>query len=70
LTYHWDFGDGTTADGKTVTHAYAGGRFTPSLSTDAGTQDLTPVLSVALSVVAPRKVEYGARATLRARVVP
>ena len=24
-SYHWDFGDGTSADGKTVTHAFAGG---------------------------------------------
>jgi len=69
-TYHWDFGDGMVADGETVTHTYAGGRFTPALSTDAGTQRLIPVTSVALSLVAPRKVEYGGRATLRARVVP
>jgi hypothetical protein len=69
-TYHWDFGDGTAADGARVTHTYAGGRFRPSLATDGGTRSLAPVTSVALSLVAPRKAEYGARATLRARVVP
>ncbi|MFZ0299962.1 MAG: PKD domain-containing protein [Candidatus Sulfotelmatobacter sp.] len=29
LAYHWDFGDGVTADGSTLTHAYtAGGSYT------------------------------------------
>ena len=27
-TYHWDLGDGTTADGAAVQHTYAAGRFT------------------------------------------
>lgn len=37
-TYAWDFGDGSTAEGKTVTHRYtAGGSFTVTLTvTDAG----------------------------------
>jgi lipoprotein-anchoring transpeptidase ErfK/SrfK len=69
-TYHWTFGDGAIADGAAVTHAYAGGRFSPALSTDAGTQPVERITSVALSLVAPRKVEYGQRATLHARVVP
>jgi hypothetical protein len=69
-SYHWEFGDGTVADGEIVAHTYAGGRFTPALSTDAGTQSLAPITSVALSLVAPRKVEYGQRATLHAHVVP
>ena len=36
-SYHWDFGDGETAEGKTVTHHYtAGGSFTVTLTvTDA-----------------------------------
>jgi peptidoglycan hydrolase-like protein with peptidoglycan-binding domain len=69
-TYHWDFGDGAAADGAAVTHTYAGGRFSPALSADAGTQTLAPITSVALSLVAPRKVVYGQSATLRAHVVP
>lgn len=69
-TYRWDFGDGTHADGTTATHAYAGGRFTPSLTTDAGVQRLSPVTAVALSVVVPRKAAYGSRVMLHARVVP
>src|SRR4051794_15453559 len=30
--YHWDFGDGTAGDGTTVTHDYAGGRFTATVT--------------------------------------
>src|SRR5690242_4305514 len=69
-TYRWDFGDGRTAEGQAVTHTYAGGRFAPRLATDAGTDRLAPILSVALSIVAPRKADYGQSVTLRAHVVP
>lgn len=69
-TYRWNFGDRTHAEGATATHAYAGGRFTPSLTTDAGAQRLSPVTAVALSVVVPRKAAYGSQVTLYARVVP
>jgi len=68
--YHWDFGDGIAGDGASVTHTYAGGRFTPALSTDSGTQRLAVITSVALSLVAPRKADYGERVTLHAQVVP
>jgi N-acetylmuramoyl-L-alanine amidase len=68
--YHWSFGDGATGHGQVVTHTYRGGRFAPSLSTDAGRQRLAPVTSVALTIVAPRKADYGATVTLHAHVVP
>lgn len=41
MTYHWDFGDGTTAEGAEVSHAFAkGGSYNVTLSVDdgAGTQ--------------------------------
>jgi hypothetical protein len=69
-TYHWDFGDGQSADGASVTHVFAAGRFTPALTTDAGAQQLAPVQSVALTLRAPHRADYGARVTLRAHVVP
>src|SRR5207302_1347647 len=53
--YRWSFGDGTAGDGPSATHAYAGGRFAPTLSTDSGTQRLPVITSVALSLVAPRR---------------
>ena len=68
--YRWSFGDGTAGDGPSATHAYAGGRFAPTLSTDSGTQRLPVITSVALSLVAPRKADYGERVTLHAQVVP
>jgi len=35
LTYRWDFGDGATAEGMTVTHAYAkSGEYTVMLKVD------------------------------------
>lgn len=41
MTYHWDFGDGSSAEGEEVSHAYAkGGSYNVTLSVDdgAGTQ--------------------------------
>src|SRR6188768_356084 len=38
-TYHWDLGDGTSADGPVVQHTYAAGRFTARVTaTNAGGQ--------------------------------
>src|SRR5690242_9624598 len=65
-SYRWVFGDGAVAAGQSVKHTFAGGRFLPALTTDAGRQRVTPVTSVALTVVAPRKADYGASATIRA----
>ena len=69
-SYRWDFGDGAAAKGKSVAHAYPGGRFTPTLTTDSGARSLPVVTSVALSLVVPRKADYGASVTLRAQVKP
>lgn len=69
-SYRWAFGDGTVAHGRTATHTYRGGRYTPVLVTASGSVRLRPVTSVALSLVAPRKADYGQSVTLEARVVP
>src|SRR4051812_47944477 len=69
-TYTWDFGDGTQASGATVQHVFAAGAYTPTLTTDAGTEPVPPVASVSLRVTAPVRVRYGAMVTLRATVVP
>ena len=68
--FRWAFGDGTVAEGQSVTYTYAGGSFTPTLSTDSGTQRLAPITSVALSLVVPRKADYGESVTLHAHVKP
>ena len=31
-TYHWELGDGSTADGPMVQHTYAAGRFTATVT--------------------------------------
>jgi hypothetical protein len=69
-TYRWRFGDGSIATGKVVKHTFAGGRFNPLLVTEAGRTRVRPVTSVALSVVGPRKADYGAEVTLHAKVKP
>ena len=68
--YRWAFGDGTTAQGRTVHHTYGGGRFQPVVTTDAGAHPVAPVTSVSLHLTAPRKAEYGQKVTLHAVVEP
>jgi peptidoglycan hydrolase-like protein with peptidoglycan-binding domain len=68
--YRWHFGDGATAGGRKVTHTFQGGRFAPTLATAKGTTRVRPVTSVSLTVVAPRKADYGETVTLRATVRP
>src|SRR5262245_346467 len=69
-SYRWVFGAVPAATRRAVKHTYAGGRFKPVLVIDTGRQRFAPVTSVALTVVAPRKADYGASATLRALVKP
>ena len=69
-TYTWDLGDGTTATGPTVQHAYAAGSWRPTLTSDAGVERLGPVTSVSLKLTLPRRVRYAQYVALRATVVP
>jgi hypothetical protein len=68
--YTWDFGDGTTANGRTVQHVFAAGSWRPVLTSDGGTDKVAPVTSVSLALTLPRRVRYGQYAALRATVVP
>src|SRR5579862_2828964 len=68
--YTWAFGDGTVAHGRTVRHTYGGGRFRPSLTTDAGIRPVAPVTSVSLAVTGPSKADYGQTVTFHASVKP
>jgi alpha-galactosidase len=50
LSYHWDFGDGTSADGISVTHSYThAGNFTVHLKAD-GIEDIPFEKSVQITV--------------------
>lgn len=73
-TYHWDLGDGTTADGAAVQHTYAAGRFTARVTaTNAGgetAQATAVVTATGLTVAGPRSGRYQQLARFRGRLLP
>lgn len=74
VSWHWDFGDGTTADGQTVAHAYGSGRWTATLTATSATGETsvvaTPVTAYALSLRAPRRAIFGSRVRFTGRLTP
>jgi len=69
-TYRWDLGDGATAEGAVVTHTYAAGRFTATV-TDGESSAAIQIVSVGIALRPPRHaVGYGHRLTLAGTVVP
>lgn len=68
--YTWDLGDGQTATGRTVQHAYAAGYWHPTLTTDAGVEQVSPVTSIALKLRGPAGARYAQWVVLHATVVP
>ena len=75
VSYHWDFGDGASADGATTAHTFAAGRWTTMLTGQSSDgQTSTQSISVtasALTLAAPsRAVRYARRSIFRGRVVP
>ena len=75
VSYHWDFGDGTAADGPTVAHTFAAGRWTTTLTGQSSTGETSTqsisITASALSLRAPtRAVKYGRRSTFRGRLTP
>jgi PKD repeat protein len=74
VSYHWDFGDGGSADGATVEHTYAAGRWTATATArsadgDAATQAIS-VTAYGLTVTGPNPARYGRRSVFRGAVVP
>ena len=68
-TSHWDFGDGQTADGTTVTHTFTPGAFTVTFS--AGGPALTlEIESQALQLAAPALTRYGETGSIGGRLLP
>jgi peptidoglycan hydrolase-like protein with peptidoglycan-binding domain len=72
--YHWDFGDGTSADGITVEHTFAAGRWTATASgRSAAGETATQSLAVAaygLSLSTRNPARYGRPALFRGAIVP
>jgi peptidoglycan hydrolase-like protein with peptidoglycan-binding domain len=72
-TYHWDLGDGTTADGPVVQHVYTAGRFVAHVTATSGgesSQASVTITSYGLTLKAPRAPTYGQRARFTGRLVP
>jgi hypothetical protein len=67
--YHWDFGDGQTADGATVAHAFAPGAFTVTFSAAGSTLTLQ-IESQALQLEAPAVTPYGDTGAIGGRLIP
>jgi lipoprotein-anchoring transpeptidase ErfK/SrfK len=73
-SYHWDFGDGASADGASVQHTYGAGRWTATLTarSSAGetSTQTTVVTAYGITLAAPSPARYGRRALFRGALVP
>jgi hypothetical protein len=73
-SYHWDFGDGGAAEGRTAEHTYAAGRWTATLTARSSAGEATSqsavVSAYGLTLAAPNPVRYGRRVVLRGALVP
>ena len=71
--YHWAFGDGAAADGKSVQHTYQAGRFTATLTAGSGADTTTKTLSIAaygLTLTGPAHARYRRKTILRGALLP
>ena len=74
-TAHWDFGDGTSADGATAEHLYSAGRWTARVTAQAadGSSSTQSVEIVATGLTLTRPAgtaRYGRRVVFRGSVIP
>jgi L,D-transpeptidase catalytic domain/PKD domain/Putative peptidoglycan binding domain len=73
-TYHWDLGDGTSADGPVVQHTYAAGRFTARVTATDGLGETSRatarVTAAGLTLRAPKVGRYGQLLGFHGRLVP
>ncbi len=74
VTYHWDLGDGSQADGPAVQHDYEAGKFTATVTGTAAdgstAQASVTITAVRILLRAPRVGTYGQRAVFKGRLVP
>jgi PKD repeat protein len=68
--YTWNFGDGQQAQGQSVQHVYAAGRWQPTLTTDGGTDTLPSVTAVLIVLTGPTEAKYAQSITLHVSVTP
>jgi PKD repeat protein len=71
---HWDFGDGTAADGVAVEHTYAAGRWSATVTAQdadgSTTTQTVPVTAYGLTLRGPSTARYGRRVVFRGALVP
>jgi PKD domain/L,D-transpeptidase catalytic domain/Putative peptidoglycan binding domain len=74
VSYHWDLGDGSQADGPVVQHRYGVGRHTATVTAaaaDGSTAQASVTITAArLSLIGTGVVTYGRRATFKGRLAP
>jgi PKD repeat protein len=74
VSYHWDLGDGSQADGAVVPHRYEAGRHTATVTAtgaDGSTaQASVTITAVTIKLTGPKVGTYGRRATFTGRLVP
>ncbi len=73
-TYHWDLGDGTTADGPAVHHVYNAGHFavrvTATSLTGETSQTSVRLTSLGLTLASPRLGRYQQLHQFQGRLIP
>jgi N-acetylmuramoyl-L-alanine amidase len=73
-TYHWDLGDGTSADSAVVRHTYAAGRFaarvTATNARGETSQATVTVTAIGVMLAAPRVGRYGQLLPFHGRLLP
>jgi len=72
--YRWNFGDGTSAEGRVAEHTYAAGRWTATLTTQSATGETSTqtasVTAYGLTLAGPNPARYGRRVAFRGAIVP
>jgi len=73
-TYHWELGDGSTADGAVVQHTYAAGRFiarvTATNAQGETSQATATVTAAGITLAGPGRGRYQQLARFHGRLVP
>jgi PKD repeat protein/lipoprotein-anchoring transpeptidase ErfK/SrfK len=73
-SFHWDFGDGTSADGAGAQHTYSAGRWTVTLTATSSAGEpstqTTVVTAYGLRLAARSPARYGRRAVFRGALFP
>ncbi len=74
LSYHWNLGDGSQADGAVVQHRYEAGKYTATVTATGpdGTtaQASVRITAVRMTLTGPKVATYGRRATFTGRLFP